>query len=63
MNISAAKLQDLVTLFPFGLGSSATTCFIFSGDDNVGDGVADCTATDASKVAMPPGYSLRSVVK
>ena len=53
------KFKDLITLYPFGLGAAPAKCHIFSGDNNLGDGVTDCTAADASQVQMPWGYTLR----
>lgn len=49
-----------ITLNKFGLGSKDDHCIIFSGDDNLGDGVSKCGAD--AKQPIPAGYHKRASI-
>ncbi|MEW5314348.1 MAG: hypothetical protein WDW38_005856 [Sanguina aurantia] len=59
-----ASYLERVTLYPFGLGAKPDVCYIFSDDDNKGDGITLCgKANEAEAVkALHGTYNLRGVM-
>ncbi|GFH46398.1 hypothetical protein CTEN210_02872 [Chaetoceros tenuissimus] len=50
-----------VTLYEHGLGVKEETCFLYSGDINVGDGHIKCVASEED-LSIQKGYSIRQKV-
>jgi hypothetical protein len=46
-----------VTLYPFGVGDAAASCWLFAGTNNVGDGTMDCSKTSDQMRAELKGTS------
>lgn len=58
--LNEPSMQQRVKLYNVALGEKEDTCYMFSGDGNVGDGITLCgVANQAAAMARtPPKYSL-----
>ena len=54
----ASGVSDRITLYPFGLGAKDAICYIYSGDNNVGDGHVKCVENE-SDVKHQDDYTIR----
>lgn len=63
--LNSPSIRESIKLFNVALGSRAEACYVFSGNNNVGDGVTLCGAGDqaAALARVPQGYTLRSTTR
>jgi FkbM family methyltransferase len=57
----SSSFSDRVVVFPTGLSDTTQTCILFSGKDNVGDGVTTCVG-DLSTFVPWKGYDIRGYI-
>jgi FkbM family methyltransferase len=60
-NPENSKFSDRVVVYPTGLSDKTQTCILFSGQNNVGDGVSTCV-DDLSTFVPPEGYVIRGYI-
>jgi hypothetical protein len=54
------EVQKMITLFPFGVGDAATSCYFMAWTDNISDGLVECGKTlNEMRALEHDGYLVR----
>jgi hypothetical protein len=54
----------MITLFPFGVGDVATSCYLVASTENIGDGLMECGKTLNEVKALEHGsYSVQGAME
>ncbi|GAX80567.1 hypothetical protein CEUSTIGMA_g8004.t1 [Chlamydomonas eustigma] len=58
-------VMNRVTLYPFGLGDKQAICYLYSKDENLGNGNADCESPskEAAAAALPSDLKIRGSMR